>query len=234
MWFPPRHLVMFIFSYRETDRTAAALRSCSAVGPICQSKIFCRNEVLTHLVHHCSLSLSLHGSVSNRTVRRPSWLWSQVQSGRRLSDWSVKRTFNASFINHGKHGARNIKWSFFRVLLTEAYMSSFLQIYMHDREDIAETNLKPALLEGKDDSALWLTSNSLILIISFLILTIISFFINVRLWCCRVHDVSALSTQTAFLEAQVVTFTRHRNRLAVVREQKAKARLDMLGEWWDM
>uniref|UniRef100_A0A8C4E9K8 Elongator complex protein 1 n=1 Tax=Dicentrarchus labrax TaxID=13489 RepID=A0A8C4E9K8_DICLA len=43
--------------------------------------------------------------------------------------------------------------------------------------------------------------------------------------CCLV---SAVSTQTAFLEAQVATFTRHRARLAVVREQKEKARLDML------
>uniref|UniRef100_A0A8C4GK70 Elongator complex protein 1 n=1 Tax=Dicentrarchus labrax TaxID=13489 RepID=A0A8C4GK70_DICLA len=37
-----------------------------------------------------------------------------------------------------------------------------------------------------------------------------------------------INTQTAFLEAQVATFTRHRARLAVVREQKEKARLDML------
>uniref|UniRef100_A0A8C4E9W9 Elongator complex protein 1 n=1 Tax=Dicentrarchus labrax TaxID=13489 RepID=A0A8C4E9W9_DICLA len=40
----------------------------------------------------------------------------------------------------------------------------------------------------------------------------------------------SVSTQTAFLEAQVATFTRHRARLAVVREQKEKARLDMLDE----
>lgn len=31
-----------------------------------------------------------------------------------------------------------------------------LQIYMHNRQDITETNLKPALLEGKDNPALWL------------------------------------------------------------------------------
>lgn len=43
-------------------------------------------------------------------------------------------------------------------------------------------------------------------------------------------DVLAVGTQTVFLEAQVATFTRHRTRLAVVREQKEKARLDMLGE----
>ncbi|XP_070693015.1 elongator complex protein 1 [Pempheris klunzingeri] len=60
-------------------------------------------------------------------------------------------------------------------------------IYMHNRQDITETNLKPALLEG-------------------------------------------VSNQTAFLEAQAATFTRHRTRLAVVREQKEKARLDMLDE----
>ncbi|XP_054453023.1 elongator complex protein 1 [Anoplopoma fimbria] len=60
-------------------------------------------------------------------------------------------------------------------------------IYMHNRQDITETNLKPALLE-------------------------------------------AFSTQTSFLDAQVATFTRHKTRLAVVREQKEKARLDMLDE----
>ncbi|KAK5864320.1 hypothetical protein PBY51_015572 [Eleginops maclovinus] len=60
-------------------------------------------------------------------------------------------------------------------------------IYMHNRRDITETNLKPALLE-------------------------------------------AFSTQTGFLEVQVATFTRHKTRLAVVREQKEKARLDMLDE----
>nr|XP_015807305.2 elongator complex protein 1 isoform X2 [Nothobranchius furzeri] len=60
-------------------------------------------------------------------------------------------------------------------------------IYMHKRQDITETNLKPALLE-------------------------------------------ALNTQVVFLEAQVATFTRHKSRLAVVREQKEKARLDMLDE----
>lgn len=41
---------------------------------------------------------------------------------------------------------------------------------------------------------------------------------------------SAVSNQTSFLEAQTATFTRHKTRLAVVREQKEKARLDMLGE----
>ncbi|XP_075904166.1 elongator complex protein 1 isoform X2 [Nelusetta ayraudi] len=60
-------------------------------------------------------------------------------------------------------------------------------IYMHGRQDITETNLKPALLE-------------------------------------------AVTSQTTFLETQVATFKRHRSRLAVVREQKAKARLDMLDE----
>ncbi|XP_024116076.1 elongator complex protein 1 isoform X1 [Oryzias melastigma] len=40
----------------------------------------------------------------------------------------------------------------------------------------------------------------------------------------------AFSSQTAFLETQTATFTRHRSRLAVVRELKEKARLDMLDE----
>ncbi|XP_037531563.1 elongator complex protein 1 [Nematolebias whitei] len=73
-------------------------------------------------------------------------------------------------------------------LITGAVWEEALRlIYMHSRQDITETNLKPALLE-------------------------------------------AVNTQTVFLEAQVATFTRHRNRLAVVREQKEKARLDMLDE----
>ncbi|KAM6999828.1 elongator complex protein 1 [Tautogolabrus adspersus] len=73
-------------------------------------------------------------------------------------------------------------------LITGAVWEEALRlIYMHNRQDITETNLKPALLE-------------------------------------------AVSTQAAFLEAQVATFTRHRTRLAVVREQKEKARLDMLDE----
>ncbi|XP_074530734.1 elongator complex protein 1 [Halichoeres trimaculatus] len=73
-------------------------------------------------------------------------------------------------------------------LITGAVWEEALRlIYMHNRQDITETNLKPALLE-------------------------------------------AVSTQTTFLEAQVATFTRHRTRLAVVREQKEKARLDMLDE----
>uniref|UniRef100_A0A8C4E912 Elongator complex protein 1 n=1 Tax=Dicentrarchus labrax TaxID=13489 RepID=A0A8C4E912_DICLA len=71
-------------------------------------------------------------------------------------------------------------------LITGAVWEEALRlIYMHNRQDITETNLKPALLDGNDNS-------------------------------------------TAFLEAQVATFTRHRARLAVVREQKEKARLDML------
>ncbi|GAA6221988.1 elongator complex protein 1 [Lates japonicus] len=73
-------------------------------------------------------------------------------------------------------------------LITGAVWEEALRlIYMHNRQDITETNLKPALLE-------------------------------------------AVNTQTVFLEAQVATFTRHRTRLAVVREQKEKARLDMLDE----
>ncbi|KAM7389360.1 hypothetical protein PAMP_023344 [Pampus punctatissimus] len=73
-------------------------------------------------------------------------------------------------------------------LITGAIWEEALRlIYMHNRQDITETNLKPALLD-------------------------------------------AVSAQTAFLEAQVATFTRHRTRLAVVREQKEKARLNMLDE----
>lgn len=89
---------------------------------------------------------------------------------------------------------------------------------MHNRQDITETNLKPALLEGKDDSAHLVTPET----------NEGSLTESVR--CCHVFRVSAVGTQTAFLEAQVGTFTRHRSRLAVVREQKEKARLDMLGE----
>uniref|UniRef100_A0A3P8RRC5 Elongator complex protein 1 n=1 Tax=Amphiprion percula TaxID=161767 RepID=A0A3P8RRC5_AMPPE len=73
-------------------------------------------------------------------------------------------------------------------LITGAVWEEALRlIYMHNRQDITETNLKPALIE-------------------------------------------AVNSQTVFLEAQVATFTRHRTRLAVVREQKEKAKLDMLDE----
>nr|XP_020449669.1 elongator complex protein 1 isoform X2 [Monopterus albus] len=73
-------------------------------------------------------------------------------------------------------------------LITGAFWEEALRlIYLHNRQDITETNLKPALTE-------------------------------------------AVGTQTVFLEAQVATFARHRARLAVVREQKQKARLDMLDE----
>uniref|UniRef100_A0A3Q2D9B7 Elongator complex protein 1 n=1 Tax=Cyprinodon variegatus TaxID=28743 RepID=A0A3Q2D9B7_CYPVA len=65
-------------------------------------------------------------------------------------------------------------------------LDQYAKIYMHNRQDITETNLKPALLE--------------------------------------------VNTQKGFLETQVATFIRHRSRLAVVREQKEKARLDMLEE----
>uniref|UniRef100_A0A669D3C0 Elongator complex protein 1 n=1 Tax=Oreochromis niloticus TaxID=8128 RepID=A0A669D3C0_ORENI len=71
-------------------------------------------------------------------------------------------------------------------LITGASWEEALRlIYMHNRQDITETNLKPAILE-------------------------------------------AVNTQTSFLEAQIGTFTRHKTRLAVVREQKEKARLEML------
>ncbi|TWW55443.1 Elongator complex protein 1 [Takifugu flavidus] len=73
-------------------------------------------------------------------------------------------------------------------LITGACWEEALRlIYTHNRQDITETNLKPALLD-------------------------------------------AVGAQNAFLDAQVATFTRHRSRLAAVREHKAKARLDMLDE----
>lgn len=73
-------------------------------------------------------------------------------------------------------------------LITGAVWEEALRlIYKHNRQDITETNLKPALLE-------------------------------------------AVSGQTLFLETQVSTFTRHRSRLGVVREQKERARMDMLDE----
>lgn len=95
----------------------------------------------------------------------------------------------------------------------EAHVFCLLQIYVHDRQDITETNLKPALCEGE-----LLTLTLVVLLETCLIVMSSS------------PLVSAVGTQTAFLETQVATFTRHRSRLAVVREQKAKARLDMLGE----
>ncbi|XP_055007062.1 elongator complex protein 1 [Boleophthalmus pectinirostris] len=73
-------------------------------------------------------------------------------------------------------------------LITGAVWDEALRlIHTHQRQDITETNLKPALLE-------------------------------------------AFSAQTVFLETQMSTFTRHKNRLAVVREQKLKAREDMLDD----
>ncbi|KAL0974256.1 hypothetical protein UPYG_G00217790 [Umbra pygmaea] len=60
-------------------------------------------------------------------------------------------------------------------------------VYLYNRQDIIETNLKPALLE-------------------------------------------AFSSQTAFLETQRTMFIRHKTRLAVVRELKEKARLQLLDE----
>lgn len=92
---------------------------------------------------------------------------------------------------------------------------------MHNRQDITETNLKPALLEGNDDSAPLVINQTPETNEGSL---------TESVCYCHAFCVSAVSTQTAFLEAQVATFTRHRTRLAVVREQKEKARLDMLGE----
>uniref|UniRef100_A0AAR2LJA7 Elongator complex protein 1 n=1 Tax=Pygocentrus nattereri TaxID=42514 RepID=A0AAR2LJA7_PYGNA len=67
-----------------------------------------------------------------------------------------------------------------------AWEEALRLIYLYSRQDITETHLKPALLEG--------------------------------------------ITNVAFLESQKALFTRHKNRLAVVREQKAKARLELIDE----
>ncbi|KAJ8268913.1 hypothetical protein COCON_G00115200 [Conger conger] len=73
-------------------------------------------------------------------------------------------------------------------LITGAAWEETLRlIYSYNRQDIIETNLKPALLE-------------------------------------------AYSSQSVFLEAQRTLFVRHRTRLAVVRELKEKARLELLDE----
>ncbi|MCI4381664.1 hypothetical protein PGIGA_G00254560 [Pangasianodon gigas] len=68
-----------------------------------------------------------------------------------------------------------------------AWEEALRLIYLYNRPDIIETNLKPALLE-------------------------------------------AHSTQMAFVDSQRALFTRHKNRLAVVREQKEKARLEFVDE----
>ncbi|KAJ8015545.1 hypothetical protein DPEC_G00027240 [Dallia pectoralis] len=73
-------------------------------------------------------------------------------------------------------------------LITGAVWEEALRlVYLYNRQDIIETNLKPALLE-------------------------------------------AFTSQTAFLESQRAMFNRHKTRLAVVRELKEKARLDLLDE----
>ncbi|XP_036407119.1 elongator complex protein 1 [Megalops cyprinoides] len=73
-------------------------------------------------------------------------------------------------------------------LITGAAWEEALRlVYLYNRQDIIETNLKPALLE-------------------------------------------AHSNQTSFLEAQRTLFVRHKTRLAVVRELKEKARLELLEE----
>uniref|UniRef100_A0A8C7U9S9 Elongator complex protein 1 n=1 Tax=Oncorhynchus mykiss TaxID=8022 RepID=A0A8C7U9S9_ONCMY len=73
-------------------------------------------------------------------------------------------------------------------LITGAVWEEALRlVYLYNRQDIIETNLKPALLE-------------------------------------------ACSSQTSYLEAQRVMFIRHKTRLAVVRELKEKARLELLDE----
>ncbi|XP_067313213.1 elongator complex protein 1 [Pseudorasbora parva] len=68
-----------------------------------------------------------------------------------------------------------------------AWEEALRLIYLYNRQDIIETNLKSALLD-------------------------------------------VYSNQKSFLESQKALFIRHKNRLAVVRELKAKARLDLFDE----
>uniref|UniRef100_A0A673IG29 Elongator complex protein 1 n=1 Tax=Sinocyclocheilus rhinocerous TaxID=307959 RepID=A0A673IG29_9TELE len=68
-----------------------------------------------------------------------------------------------------------------------AWEEALRLIYLYNRQDIIETDLKSALLD-------------------------------------------AHSNQTSFLESQKTLFIRHKNRLAVVRELKAKARLELFDE----
>ncbi|XP_041916665.1 elongator complex protein 1 [Alosa sapidissima] len=73
-------------------------------------------------------------------------------------------------------------------LITGAAWEEALRlVHLYNRQDIIETNLKPALLE-------------------------------------------AYTTQVSFLESQKALFSRHQTRLAVVREEKEKARQEMLDE----
>ncbi|XP_068596109.1 elongator complex protein 1 [Brachionichthys hirsutus] len=83
--------------------------------------------------------------------------------------------------------AKDCEEAILALITGAAWEEALRLIYMHDRHDITETNLRPALLE-------------------------------------------AVSSQNAFLEAQSAAFARHRSRLAAVREQKEKARLDLLDE----
>uniref|UniRef100_A0A3P9L654 Elongator complex protein 1 n=1 Tax=Oryzias latipes TaxID=8090 RepID=A0A3P9L654_ORYLA len=83
--------------------------------------------------------------------------------------------------------AKDCEEAILALITGAAWEEALRLVHVHNRQDITETNLKPALLE-------------------------------------------AFSSQTAFLETQTATFVRHRSRLAVVREQKEKARLEMLDE----
>ncbi|XP_041653539.1 elongator complex protein 1 [Cheilinus undulatus] len=83
--------------------------------------------------------------------------------------------------------AKDCEEAILALIMGAVWEEALRLIYIHNRQDITETNLKPALLE-------------------------------------------AVGTQTTFLESQVAMFTRHRTRLVVVREQKEKARMDMLDD----
>ncbi|XP_054647824.1 elongator complex protein 1 [Dunckerocampus dactyliophorus] len=83
--------------------------------------------------------------------------------------------------------AKDCEEAILALITGAAWEEALRLIHMHNRADITETDLKPALLE-------------------------------------------ASSTQMLFVETQVATFIRHRTRLALVREQKEKARLSLLDE----
>uniref|UniRef100_A0AAR2KWZ7 Elongator complex protein 1 n=1 Tax=Pygocentrus nattereri TaxID=42514 RepID=A0AAR2KWZ7_PYGNA len=72
-----------------------------------------------------------------------------------------------------------------------------------------------------------------VLIYDLLLISLFQIYLYSRQDITETHLKPALlevhSNQVAFLESQKALFTRHKNRLAVVREQKAKARLELIG-----
>uniref|UniRef100_A0AAR2J7K0 Elongator complex protein 1 n=1 Tax=Pygocentrus nattereri TaxID=42514 RepID=A0AAR2J7K0_PYGNA len=73
-----------------------------------------------------------------------------------------------------------------------------------------------------------------VLIYDLLLISLFQIYLYSRQDITETHLKPALlevhSNQVAFLESQKALFTRHKNRLAVVREQKAKARLELIDE----